>query len=197
MKKMEFLYALNRRLLELPKSEREERVNFYREMIEDRIEEGIPEEEAVAGVGTIDGIVAQILADRPSAAKEPPKQSGCGGKVWVILLLVLGFQVWFPILLSVFITVTSVVLSLFITLWSVDLSFAAAGVGGFFCSIVLLVTGRFAPALFAFGGAVASLGLAVLTFFGSVFVSRAVWRATVGMVRGLIRWLERKEKNNG
>ena len=197
MKKMEFLYALNRRLLELPKSEREERVNFYREMIEDRIEEGIPEEEAVAGVGTIDGIVAQILADRPSAAKEPPKQSGGGGKVWVILLLVLGFPVWFPILLSVFITVTSVVLSLFITLWAVDLSFAAAGVGGFFYSIALLVTGRFAPALFAFGGAVASLGLAVLTFFGSVFVSRAVWRATVGMVRGLIRWLERKEKNNG
>ena len=47
MKKKEFLDALSRGLSPLPKRERDERVNFYREMIDDRIEEGIPEEEAV------------------------------------------------------------------------------------------------------------------------------------------------------
>ena len=77
MKKKEFLSALSRGLSRLPRGEREERVNFYREMIDDRIEEGIPEEEAVAGVGTVDGIVAQVLAERPAVASAPA-QGGSG-----------------------------------------------------------------------------------------------------------------------
>jgi uncharacterized membrane protein len=52
MTKYEFLMTLTHRLSHLPREAVEERVNFYIESIEDRIEDGVPEEEAVAAVGT-------------------------------------------------------------------------------------------------------------------------------------------------
>ena len=195
MKKKEFLTALSRRLSCLPRGEREERVNFYREMIDDRVEEGIPEEEAVAGVGTVDGIVAQILADRPSVASSPRK-SGNGGKVGLILLLVLGFPVWLPILLSVFITVASVVFSLFVALWAVELSLAAAAVGGVGSFFVLLFTGQITTALFSLGAALVAGGFAILLFFGAVAATRALGRGIAWILRKLFGWLKRKENNN-
>ena len=195
MKKKEFLDALSRGLSPLPKRERDERVNFYREMIDDRIEEGIPEEEAVAGVGTVDGIVSQILSERPAVVKEP-RRSGAGGKVGLILLLVLGFPVWFPILLSVFVTVVSVIFSLFVTLWAVELSFAAGAIGGVGSFFVLLFTGQVAPAFFTLGAALVSGGLAILLFFGAVAATKALGRGIAQVVRILFGWMKRKEKNN-
>ncbi len=195
MKKKEFLDALSRGLSPLPKRERDERVNFYREMIDDRIEEGIPEEEAVAGVGTVDGIVSQILSERPAVVKEQ-RRSGAGGKVGLILLLVLGFPVWFPILLSVFVTVVSVIFSLFVTLWAVELSFAAGAIGGVGTFFVLLFSGQVAPAFFTLGAALVSGGLAILLFFGAVAATKALGRGIAWVLRKLFGWMKRKEKNN-
>lgn len=195
MKKKEFLDALSRGLSPLPKRERDERVNFYREMIDDRIEEGIPEEEAVAGVGTVDGIVSQILSERPAVVKEP-RRSGAGGKVGLILLLVLGFPVWFPILLSVFVTVVSVIFSLFVTLWAVELSFAAGAIGGVGSFFVLLFSGQVAPAFFTLGAALVLGGLAILLFFGAVAATKALGRGIAWVLRKLFGWMKRKEKNN-
>ena len=42
-------------------------VDFYEEMIEDRIEDGIPEEEAVSALGSIDEIKGKILEEIPIA----------------------------------------------------------------------------------------------------------------------------------
>ena len=45
--------ALRRRLSALPVAEREERIGFYGEMIDDQIEKGLSEEEAVDGIGKV------------------------------------------------------------------------------------------------------------------------------------------------
>ena len=47
MNKQEFLSLLRRELSGLPQGDIEERVGFYAEMIDDRMEEGLTEEEAV------------------------------------------------------------------------------------------------------------------------------------------------------
>ena len=65
MNKQEFLGALRSRLSGLPSQEVDERLNFYSEMIDDRIEEGISEEDAIAQIGTVDGVATQIVADIP------------------------------------------------------------------------------------------------------------------------------------
>ena len=65
MNKQEFLTDLRNALSGLPRREIEERVTFYSEMIDDRMEEGMSEEEAVAGTGTVEEVRTQIVADIP------------------------------------------------------------------------------------------------------------------------------------
>ncbi len=52
MDKAGFLEELRQRLSGLPREELEERLSFYGEMLEDRMEEGLTEEEAVAVLGS-------------------------------------------------------------------------------------------------------------------------------------------------
>lgn len=61
--KEQFLNELRSRLKGLPKNEIDERISFYAEMIDDGIEEGLSEEEAVKRIGTVDSVVSQILSE--------------------------------------------------------------------------------------------------------------------------------------
>ena len=65
MLKQEFLDALKSRLAGLPQKEVEERLDFYSEMIDDKLEENISEEDAVAEMGPIEDIASQIIGDIP------------------------------------------------------------------------------------------------------------------------------------
>ena len=59
-------------------------------MIDDRMEEGLTEAEAIAGIGSVDKIVTQIVAETPITKlvreKVKPKRSL---QAWEIILLVL------------------------------------------------------------------------------------------------------------
>ena len=67
MNKQEFLAELQKGLSGLPQEDRDERLAFYGEMLDDRMEEGLSEEEAVAAVGSVEEIVRQTAADIPLA----------------------------------------------------------------------------------------------------------------------------------
>ena len=60
MKKREFLGVLQRELYNLPQNELEEQLAFYSEMIDDGIEEGLTEDDAVAKIGSVSEILSQI-----------------------------------------------------------------------------------------------------------------------------------------
>ena len=88
-------------------------------MLDDQMEEGLSEEEAVAAVGPVDEIVRQIIADTPLAklAKErmrPRRQL----KAWEIVLLVLGSPLW----LSLGLAAIAVIFAFYVVLWSVSVS---------------------------------------------------------------------------
>ena len=65
MNKMDFLSALEHRLVGLPREDLAERMAFYSEAIDDRLEDGLSEEEAVAQLGSADAIAAQIVGEGP------------------------------------------------------------------------------------------------------------------------------------
>jgi len=67
MRKAEFLNELEAGLVGLPKEDVEERLAFYSEMIDDRMEEGLTEEAPVAAAGPVDDIVSQILSGKADA----------------------------------------------------------------------------------------------------------------------------------
>ena len=56
MNKQSFLDALKEKLYGLPWQELKERLDFYSEMIDDRMEEGITEEEAVAAIEIVEDV---------------------------------------------------------------------------------------------------------------------------------------------
>ena len=95
MNKQEFLSVLRKGLSGLPQDDIEERLTFYSEMLDDRIEEGLSEEAAVAAIGDAEEVVRQAVADIPLAkiAKERirPKRRL---KAWEIVLLALGSPIW-------------------------------------------------------------------------------------------------------
>ena len=115
MLKQEFLNALREGLNGLPQADIEERITFYGEMIDDRIEEGRTEEEAVHEIGPVDEVVRQIVEETPLTRivkeKIKPKRKM---RAWEIVLIVLGFPVWFSLLVAA----GAVLLSLYVTLWS-------------------------------------------------------------------------------
>ena len=186
MNKEQFLNELRSRLNGLPKADLEERLFFYGEMIDDRVEDGLSEEEAVAGIGTVDEIVDQILEEVPLSAlvKEKVRQSR-GLKIWEIVLIVLGFPLWLPLLISAFaigLSLYIVLWSIMISIWAIDLSLAASAVGGILAAVWYLVQGNPAAAGFSFGAGVICAGLAVLLFYGCVELTKALIRLTKKMV---------------
>ena len=72
----------------LSKNDTAERLNFYSEMIDDKIEEGASENDAVSSIGSVDDIVSQIV-DEFSVSKN--KKNVKEKNITNIILLVLGF----------------------------------------------------------------------------------------------------------
>ena len=103
MSKQEFLVQLRKGLSGFPQEDIEERLTFYSEMIDDQMEEGIMEEDAVSRIGSVDTIISQIKADIPLAKlvreKITPKKHL---KAWEIVLLVLGSPIWLSLLIAAF-----------------------------------------------------------------------------------------------
>jgi len=70
MTKQEFLRELWNRLTELPQEDVEKSLDYYSEMIDDRVENGLTEEEAVADIGSAEEVAAQLIAELPQKIKE-------------------------------------------------------------------------------------------------------------------------------
>ena len=180
MNKQEFEARLRAELSGLPKDEQDARMDFYIEMINDRIEDGLSEEEAVANIGSVDEIVTQILEDIPLAklAKEKikPKRRL---RVWEIVLLALGSPIWisllaaaFVVLLAVYIVIWSVIASL----WAVFAAFAGCAVGGVASGVIFIVSQNIPVGIAMIGAGLVCAGLAVFMFFGCIAsVKGAVW----------------------
>ena len=177
MKKNEFLTELKNRLAGLEQTEVAERLAFYDEIIEDYVEDGVPEEEAVAQLGTIDEIVAQIMSEIPLtklvAKKMKPQKTVNGGK---IALVILTFPIWFPLL----IIVISLIFSLFVVLWAIVIALFAVDLA-LFCAAVFLFLGTIPLAMaknvaligMAVGSGFLCLGLFMLFLSVSLLAAKA------------------------
>ncbi len=180
MNKQEFLKALKKALHGLPEDDIQKSLDFYNEMIDDRMEDGVLEQEAVAAIGDPQEIARQILADIPIAKLVRQKiKSKHRMSVLEIVLLVLGSPIW----LSLIIAVTAVVFAVYVSLWSVIISlysvaaaFVACAVGGAIASVCLFASeGDIFAASIMVAAALVLIGISILFFF----VCRA---STKGMV---------------
>lgn len=198
MNKQTFLDELKTRLWSMAEADRQRSLDYYREMIDDRMEDGLSEEEAVAAIGDLDEIVKQILAEtpRPPVAVKPvqpqPQQRSNG---WLIVLLILGSPLWIPLIAAA----VSVVISIYVSLWSVVIALYAVafavGIAAIGCVVgSFFMIGRARVIIITLGAALLCAGLSILLFLLSVLATKGMVALTKLCWQACQRIFTRKER---
>jgi uncharacterized membrane protein len=192
MNKQEFLAELKGRLHALDEVEIKKTLAYYGEIIDDRVEEGMTEEQAVQSMEPVGAIAEQILQDAPFKAlirARKPRSLSAG----TIVLLVLGSPVWLPLLIAAGVLVLAafmVIWSLIVALWAVLFAFAVGGVVGI--AVALFLPGL-TGTLINLGAGLALVGSALLLFQPAILAVRLACRVMVATGRGIKSILIRKE----
>ncbi len=182
MNKQQFLTQLRARLWSIPQADANASVDYYAEMIDDRMEEGLSEEDAVAAVGDVDQIARSILAETPPIPPAPEKKKR-RLRWWEIVLLVLGSPIW----VSLLVAVVAVIFSVWISLWSGVISLYATAVA-LAASAIGCIIGSFfmidGTWIVAWGAALICAGLAIVLFLLSNLAAKGMVALTKLTLKG-------------
>lgn len=185
MNKNAFLLELKKGLNFLPESDCEDRLNFYSEMIDDYIEEGLTEEEAINKIGSVQKIIEQIIIETPfnKVVKEkikPQKKF----RVWELILIILGSPIWLSLLIAGFAVILSiyiVIWALVISLWAVFASLIVTTVGCIILGILEFIISDFKMGLILLSLALICLGVGILLYCGALALIKLVVKMTKKM----------------
>ena len=183
MNKVEFFALLRQELAGLPKEEVDERCSFYEEIINDKIDEGKTEEQAISELDSVQTIVESI-ANETSLVKlvkdrYKPKRRLNG---WEVVLLILGFPLWFPLLITGFVlTVVFYTLTWLISIIAVTVEGALVvyGFGSIISYIASVIDGN--ANLMMLGMGIMGIGGAILF----IFVNIAAFKLNILISKGL------------
>lgn len=190
MTKVQFLYELDEKLSALSEQDRERSLEYYSEMIDDRMEEGLSESAAVAALGSVDSIYSEIVSDIPFSriigAKLKRSPEKAAKSVWMWILIVFGFLVFgLPIIASAFAVIISLYAAIWtvvISLWVVPLSLLLGGVAGVILFFPTIFLGNSVKALFTLGAGIFSLGLVVPFFYIAKWTTKGAIVLSKGML---------------
>ena len=168
MNRAEYLDEIKSKLLGLSESDIDKALEFYKEALDDRMEDGLSEEQAINAVGTADEVADQILMDTPlpklvSATVKPKRAM----RAWEIVLLILGAPLWIPLVITVFalaLTVVCVIFSLIIAVVAIVFAFIVGGLAALIAGLVGFIAGDGIVALAKFGTALIMIGAGALLF---------------------------------
>lgn len=190
MNKQQFLTQLRARLWSIPQADANASIDYYAEMIDDRMEEGLSEEEAVAGIGSVEEVARTIIAETPVYPQPPqpaaPQKQRKGLRWWEIVLLVLGSPIWVSLLVAVVAVIFSVWISLWsgvISLYATAVALAASAIGCIIGSFFMIDTGA-VLFLTAWGAALVCAGLSILLFILSNLAAKGMVALTKLTLKG-------------
>lgn len=197
MTKQEFLSELREGLSGLPREDIEERVNFYSEMIDDRIEEGLSETDAVLEIGTVESVVSHIIEDisLSKLVKEKIKPNR-RLNAWEIVLLALGSPIWLSLGIAAIAVVISIYLSVWavvISLWSVFASLVGSAIGCVFGGIVISFAESLLLGIALIGAGIFFAGLSIFMFFGCKAATKGTLLLTKKIAIGIKNLFIKKE----
>lgn len=197
MTKADFLQLLERALAQLPEEERQANLEYYSELLDDMLEEGMTEAEATAKLGSPSQIAQSILQEVPLgklvSTRMKPKS---GWTPLAIVLAVVGSPVWVPLLLA-----AALVLSLFGSIWALGVAAVAVVVGLAVAVVAAPILAIRAAVLtlplglLLLGGGLVLLGLCVLGGLMAVELCKLLWQLTVWLAHKIKGLFIRKEEN--
>lgn len=180
MDKVNFLTQLREALQRLPQYEIDQSVAYYSEMIDDRVEDGMSEEEAVASLGNINDIAIQIINETPVVPKAIAR-ANTGSRTLNIVLLVLFSPIWVPVALAFILTVFSIYFAIWmviLSLWLVVFALVVGGLATAAAAVPMLAFTHPLTALYAVGSGLALVGIGLFCFFGVLAVSKGLFALT-------------------
>ena len=186
MTKQEFLDRLGALLSCLPDDRVAESQDYYAEMIDDRMEDGMSEEEAVEGLGSPGACAEAILDELPVVPRAIVKtRRRSTTLLWV--LAILGSPIWLALAFGFGVTVAAVYVCIWILalcVWILAFGFLMVGLGGF-----LAVYWGFAVGNPVFS--VGMLGVAVLALGVALLIGCVAFSSTRGFASLSVAWLKK------
>jgi len=197
MTKQEFLERLRAGLSGLPEADIEEQIRFYSEMIDDRMEDGLTEEESVKQTGDPDQIAQKIINETPISrlVKEKVRNRQPLGAL-AIILLVLGFPLWFPLVITIFSVLFSIFVTIFailFSLWVTDFAMALSSPGLFVGAIVYFAHANVTQGFLSLSASFVMAGLSILMFFACKALTKFTIRLLKSSAYGIRRLILGKE----
>ena len=181
MNKSEFLNLLESKLAELPDNEIKKSLTYYSEMIDDRIEDGESEVDAVASLGSVDEISKSVISQTPlSLHTDKPIKRKNRFSVSVIILLILGSPIWLSILLTLFSVILSIyaaIASIIIALYSVVAAFLLGGAAAVLGSPIIMYSNIY-TGIALIGAGFIMFGLGIFLAYGTVILTKLTIRFT-------------------
>lgn len=190
MNKADFLDSLKRQLDSLSKEERFKFISYYDEIIEDYIEDGYTEKDAVEKVGDPLKIAQNIL-------KEPREKKikilSKSGMIFIGFLVVLGFPLWGSLLLAGIL----LILSGYMLIWCLPFLTGTFTLGGLYASLVSILGTPFLfkdgayLAITQFGVGILVLGFSILSGIITITIAKQFLKITIRFTQKIVRLFKR------
>ncbi|HIY82410.1 DUF1700 domain-containing protein [Rubneribacter sp.] len=188
--KQAYLEALRRELASLPAAEADKSVAFIEEMIDDRMEDGATEAEAVAALGSPAEVARSIAAELPPIPGAVAKlKTGSRAANWVLAVVL--SPLWVPLAAAAALTAASVYLTIWalaLSVWLLAIGLLLGGPLGLGTLAYCWIIGMPVVGLWQLGGGLLCFGLGVFCLFGAMRASAWLVRAShryAAMVKSL------------
>jgi hypothetical protein len=147
----------------------------------------------VAALGDVDAAARQAMMDLPlpmlMKSKVKESRDKADSKVLWIILAVLGFPLWFPLLISfaavifsLYITVWALIFALIITVFSIGIGGVAGLIGG-----VVILAAKPVSGIFALGASLVMIGIALFLIKPVILICKSLVKLTVAALRSVKR----------
>lgn len=166
MTQNEFLSELKAHLSKIPKNEREKIVEYYAEIINDKIDEGKTEEQAVSELGSPEKVAQSVIedySDNETKHNNGKKSHSVGA--------IIGFSILIPFVILMIAVLGVVSLSFIIASGALIISGA-----GFFISSFWIFVQNFSAGLYQLGAGFFTAAIGVFAMYGSIAFGKMYFR---------------------
>lgn len=176
MTKNEFLNRLKACLSKIPNDEQQKAIEYYSEIINDKIDEGKTEEQAVSEIGSPESVAQSVLEGYPdnethNNARRKKRSVGA----------IIGFSILIPFVILMFAVLVAVALA-----FVVGSAGLIIGGAGYFISSFFIFFQSFSAGLFQLGFGFFAVAMGVFAMYGSVAFVKLVVRIVKNTFRKYI-----------
>lgn len=196
MKREQFLKELKLSLKQFPDEEIKDIINYYDEMITDKVEQGATEEAVIESLGNIKVISARIQSDLIDLRMKEPKNIVKTSNTFFLVLMLCASPALIPLGIAFF----AVFFSIFITCFALVISFGVTSVSLLIAlipvTVVIWSSVGAGGALLSAGIIIVLIGIFALLTVGLFYAGSNLLNMTVRTTNKMINKYNKRGKEN-